>query len=116
MTEFSQKLLLRNGKKEVRIAKKKEEEASNDVFRAFTCWESSKLKHLGHLVNLVGFPSLSVRVTHGFIFITARKDPLLTPFRLETSQRKDERERAPPCGEATAVRLNARLRERETPP
>lgn len=64
-------------------------------------------------MNLVGFPSLSVRVTHGFIFIAARKDPLLTPFRLETSQRKEERERAPPCGEATAVRLNARLRERE---
>ena len=96
--------------------KEEEEKASKDVFRAFTCWESSELKHLGHLVNLVGFPSLSVRVTHGFIFIAARKDPLLTPFRLETSQRKEERERAPPCGEATAVRLNARLRERETPP
>ena len=58
LTEFSQKLQLRKGKKRSeRIAreKKKEEQASNNVFRAFTCWESSELKHLGHLDELGRF-------------------------------------------------------------
>lgn len=67
--------------------------------------------NFGHFLNF--FLSVSEWVTVLFSIIV-KKEPPLTPSGLDSSgnvTQEEERERAPPCGEATAVHLNQRVRD-----